>query len=292
MIHVIGDIIIDEYWYGSSTRLSPEAPIPVVDLKKKRFSLGGAGNVYMNIKSATEDVMLYGYNDSVHSYILQKIKPQGKIYETNIMPHKTRVVANGQVISRIDHEQYIKDTVAEDDFNINNPYEVVVLSDYNKGTVKDPQNIISKSKRCIVDPKVDLSYYENAYILKPNQKEFEEYIDKSNLTPKQMLVEARRVREELNIENFIVTLGAEGVILIGDQIEHYPATARSVSDVTGAGDTFTAALAICCFMNMPVYQGVIVANLMAGEAVETSGTYMLNYNNLVHHIEETRNAAK
>ena len=290
MIHVIGDIIIDEYWYGSSTRLSPEAPIPVVDLQRKRFSLGGAGNVYMNVKSATEDVFLYGYSDDLHDYILHKIRPMGKIRETEVMPHKTRVVANGQVISRIDHEQRIEETVIEDEFEIDNPYEVVILSDYNKGTVKDPQNIISKSKRCIVDPKVDLSYYKDAYILKPNQKEFEEYINKKNLTPKQLLVEARRVREELNIENFIVTLGAEGVILVGDQIEHYPATARSVSDVTGAGDTFTAALAICCFMNMPVYQGVIVANLMAGEAVQTSGTYMLNYNKLVYQIEETRNA--
>ena len=288
MIHVIGVIIIDEYLLGSSTRLSPEAPIPVVDLKRKRYSLGGAGNVFMNVKSATEDVSLYGYIDDAHSYILKKIKPKGKISECDLMPLKTRIVANDHMLVRVDTEEYIEETIIEDSFSIKNEYDIVVLSDYNKGTVKNPQSIITKSKRCIVDPKVSLDYYKNAYVLKPNKKEFEDYIGESNLSPKHLLVHARRVRDELNVDNFIVTLGSEGVLLVGDQIEHYPATSTEVSDVTGAGDTFTATLAICLWMNLPVYLAVRISNTMAGEAVKRHGTYLIDYNKLAEEIENEK----
>jgi|TARA_B110000977_G_C11061665_1_gene486225 D-beta-D-heptose 7-phosphate kinase/D-beta-D-heptose 1-phosphate adenosyltransferase len=286
MIHVIGDIIIDEYWYGSSTRLSPEAPIPIVNLKSKKISLGGAGNTYMNIKSATNDVSLYGYTSDIHNYILDKINPHGNIVNTNIIPHKVRVMCDNFITSRIDHEVFIEDIEVESDFQINNPYDVVVLSDYNKGTIKYPQNIIEKSKRCIVDPKKPLNQYKGAYILKPNRKEFEEWIRRDNLDPKNLLTEARRVRDDLDIEHFMVTLGSEGVLYVGDTIEHYPATEEKVFDVTGAGDTFTATLAICCSMDYPIYKGVMVANIMSGEAVKTIGTYMIDTNKLAKVMEE------
>ena len=287
MIHVIGDIIIDEYWYGSSTRLSPEAPIPIVDLKSKKLSLGGAGNTYMNIKTVTNDVSLYGYCDDIHYYIFKKLSPHGHVANTNIMPHKIRILSDGHVMSRVDSERYIEDTIVENDFKIYNEYDVVVLSDYNKGTIKYAQNIISKSKRVIVDRKKCLSQYKGAYILKPNKKEFESYINETDLSAKDLLVHARQVRDNLDIQHFMVTLGSEGVLYVGDTIEHYPAVETNVYDVTGAGDTFTAALAICCDMNYPIYKSVIVANIMAGEAVKTIGTYMIDMNKLAKVMEET-----
>ena len=230
----------------------------------------------------------YGYSDDAHDYILHKIRPKGKISRCNVMPLKTRVVTNDHMVVRIDREEYIEETEIEDSFSINNQYEIVVLSDYDKGTIKNPQSVISQSKRVIVDPKVPLSFYKNAYVLKPNKKEFEDYIGEYNLSPKHLLVHARRVRDELNIENFIVTLGAEGVLLVGDQIEHYPAISSEVADVTGAGDTFTATLAICLWMNMSMYQAVRISNTMAGEAVKTHGTYLINYNKLVEEIENEK----
>ena len=146
MIHVIGDIIIDEYWYGTSTRLSPEAPIPIVNLKKKKISLGGAGNTYMNIRAATNNVSLYGYYDDIHYYILKQINAHGYIVKTKIMPHKVRVLSDNFMLSRVDAEEFIENTEIEDNFQILNDMDVVVLSDYNKGTVKYARNIIEKSR--------------------------------------------------------------------------------------------------------------------------------------------------
>lgn len=289
MIHVIGDIIIDEYWYGTSTRLSPEGPIPIVNLKNKKISLGGAGNTYMNIRAATNSVSLYGYCDDVHYYILKKIAEHGNIAKTKIMPQKVRVLSDNFMLSRVDFEEYIESQEVEDNFRIFNNMDVVVLSDYNKGTIKNPQQIISSSKRVIVDPKKRLDLYKGAYILKPNRKEFEEYIGENNLTAKQLLVHARRVRDELDIEHFMVTLGSDGVLYVGDVIEHYPAVETEVFDVTGAGDTFTATLAICCDMNIEIFKSVIVANIMSGEAVKHIGTYSINPNKLAEAINEVTN---
>jgi D-beta-D-heptose 7-phosphate kinase/D-beta-D-heptose 1-phosphate adenosyltransferase len=287
MIHVVGDIIIDEYWLGEVKRLSPEAPVPIVDLKTKKFSLGGAGNVYMNILSATKDVNLHGYKDQIHNYIFEEIKPQGRLLFTDHMPHKIRVMSDQWLMSRIDSEIPIENNEIEDEFEIENEYDVVVLSDYNKGTVKDPQKIISKAKKVIVDPKKNLELYKGAWCLKPNKIEFEDYIGEE-LNAKKILVHARRVRDELDVEHFLVTLGSEGVIYVGDTIEHYPATTQKVFDVTGAGDTFTATLAICASLDMPMYKSIIVSNAMAGHAVKTNGTYSLNYNVLDEEMKKVR----
>tara|TARA_S200000501_G_C20793014_1_gene730410 strand:+ start:463 stop:1395 length:933 start_codon:yes stop_codon:yes gene_type:complete len=284
LIHVIGDLIIDEYWTGNVNRLSPEAPVPIVNLINKRSSLGGAGNVFTNIRAATNDVLLHGYKDHIHNYIFETLKVEGKLEYTEVMPHKTRIMSNQYLMSRIDHEKPIKETIVEDQFEIDNPYDLVVLSDYNKGTIKNPQTIIQKAKRCIVDPKKPLEEYRGAWVLKPNKKEFEEWTGKE-LNPKQVLVEARRARDELNVEHFLVTLGPEGVVYVGDYIEHYPAIETEVYDVTGAGDTFTAALALCCFMNMHMYQSIIVANTMAGQAVKHQGTTCLDNDELDKEIK-------
>ena len=187
MIHVIGDIIIDEYLFGSCKRLSPEAPVPIVDLENRKFSLGGAGNTYMNIRAATKEVMLHGYKSSIHNYIFEEMKAEGNILETSVIPHKTRIMVDNYIMARIDEEKYIENTEVEETLSsfVENEYDIVVLSDYNKGTVKQPQLVIETSKRCIVDPKVNLNKYKGAWVLKPNKSEFEEWAGRS-LTAKEM----------------------------------------------------------------------------------------------------------
>tara|TARA_R110002167_G_C12678592_1_gene651301 strand:+ start:1357 stop:2277 length:921 start_codon:yes stop_codon:yes gene_type:complete len=285
MIHVIGDLIIDEYWYGDTSRISPEAPVPIVELNSKKISLGGAGNVYMNIRGMTNQVTLDAYYSKDFQYIFDDIVVTGNLLSIESMPHKLRIFSGSHYVSRIDAEKRIENNDVQDKFFVPNQYDVVVLSDYNKGTVKDPQKIIKKSKRTIVDPKVSLDRYRGAFILKPNLKEFEDYVGKT-LTPKQLMSEAQRVRNELDIHHFIVTLGADGVLYVGDTIEHYAATAQEVFDVTGAGDTFTAALAFGIYNNLPVQDAVIIANKMSGLAVATSGTYAIQQNHFNEAMDE------
>ena len=199
MINVIGDIIIDEYWYGETTRVSPEAPVPIVDLSRKKISLGAAGNVYMNIRMLSDKVALHGYYDRAHGYIFDQLEATGNLMVTEQMPHKIRVFSGSHYMSRVDVEKTIEEDDVQDKFFVPNQFDVVVLSDYNKGTVKDPQAIIKKSKRTIVDPKVSLDKYKGAFILKPNLKEFEDYIGRKT-SPKSLMSEAQRLRHVLDID--------------------------------------------------------------------------------------------
>jgi D-beta-D-heptose 7-phosphate kinase/D-beta-D-heptose 1-phosphate adenosyltransferase len=285
MINVIGDIIIDEYWHGDTNRVSPEAPVPIVDLKNKSISLGGAGNVYMNLRGLTNQVALHGYYSKDFAYIFDKVEATGNLLLTEQMPHKLRVFSGSHYMSRIDAEKRIEDNDVQDKFFVPNKFEIVILSDYDKGTVKDPQSIIKKSKRTIVDPKISLDNYKGAFILKPNRKEFEDYIGHTT-TPKSLMTEAQRLRHELEIEHFIVTLGPEGVLYVGDSVEHYEATAQEVFDVTGAGDTFTAALAYGIYRSCDVQDAVIIANKMAGLAVSKPGTYVISPTDFNEAMEE------
>lgn len=285
MINVIGDIIIDEYWYGDTNRISPEAPVPIVNLNKKRISLGGAANVYMNIRAMTKKVALHGYIDKNHEYIFNELQAFGNLLFTEHMPHKLRIFSGSHYMSRVDTEKTIEQNDVQDKFFVPNRFDVVVLSDYNKGTVKDPQVIIKKSKRTIVDPKISLDKYKGSFILKPNLKEFEDYIGRKT-TAKSLMSEAQRIRHELEVDHFIVTLGPEGVLYVGDSIEHYEATAQEVFDVTGAGDTFTAALAFGIYNNLEVQDAVILANKMAGLAVSKPGTYVINPTDFNEAMEE------
>lgn len=276
MIRIIGDVLIDEYWYGKTHRISPEAPIPIVNLDKKFIRLGGAGNVYQNVRPMFPRCQIWGYVDKAHGYVFEDETQSNGIWaETIKMPHKLRIFSDDHMMARVDDEIYIPENKLEKKFHCDREKDIVILSDYNKGTVKNPQDIISKCNRVIVDPKVSLEAYKNAFILKPNKKEFDNYVGKKT-TPKELLSEARLVRDSLNIEHLVITLGSEGVLYVGDDIQHYPATAQEVYDVTGAGDTFTAVLAISVALQLEIPNAVRIANVMSGHAVSSKGTYILD----------------
>ena len=158
---VLGDIIIDKYIYGTSTRISPEAPVPVITYKREVETLGGAGLVYENLKSLGVDVKLIDFFDKASV--------------------KTRVICDGHYVTRID-DDYIADGntfltyILSQDFD---EYDYVILSDYNKGTLDESVEIIKHLNtygcKVIVDPKEHASHYEGAWLVKPNEKEFQEY---------------------------------------------------------------------------------------------------------------------
>ena len=278
MINVIGDIIIDEYWHGKTTRLSPEAPVPIVELGSRDVSLGGAANVYTNIKSLTSKVTLFGL---VQKEYFEHFSDKSNLIETIKMPVKIRVLSEGHYVTRIDDEEYM------DNKELNNhlfTYEfkekdIFFISDYNKGSIRKPQALIDylnlKKQRIIVDPKVSLDNYKNVWILKPNRKEFEDYAGKSNCI-KGIKHKAIKIRKDLNVENLIITLAGDGVLWISEEGSvHIPTKAKSVFDVTGAGDTFGAIMAYALDHDYYIDEALVMANQGAAKAISKQGTYVI-----------------
>ena len=280
MIRIVGDLILDEYWYGSTTRISPEAPVPIVNLDRKETRLGGVGNVYNNIRAINPfDLDFACYVDQKAFELLPMFEDNPpRCFEADKIPLKIRILSEGHYMSRVDDEDWIKETQLEEEVwdSVNVMKEdIVVLSDYNKGSIKNPLEFISKTKaKVIVDPKLSLDNYKGAYVCTPNKKEFESYIGPW-ATPKELINKAALTRDHLELNYLIVTLGSEGVLLIGDTIEHYDATQQEVYDVTGAGDTFVAGLALSVDKGLTISQATIIANRLAGISVGHNGTYII-----------------
>ena len=246
---VIGDIIIDKYIYGTSTRLSPEAPVPVVTQERTEESLGGAGLVYENLKSLGVDVSLYEPDQPASI--------------------KTRVMCDGHYVTRIDNDYYADGyEVLEElqDFPFDK-YDYVILSDYNKGVLDFAEQIIQLANeagcRVIVDPKRHASCYEGAWLVKPNNKEFKElgFADWNS--------------------NFIVTNAGDNVIGNIDNIMYNVSVERvEVSDVTGAGDCFLAAFVYALTKNYDYKKCLELAVRGSTESVKHVGTYVLTEKDL------------
>ena len=181
MIYVTGDIIIDEYLYGNTTRISPEAPVPIVDLISREKRWGGCGNVWKNIAAILPLTKLACYWDDVNKDLFYNDQTNFWLPKIDKIPLKTRIMSNGRYMSRIDDEEFITDTVLQDtifnQWNDIQKTDTVVLSDYNKGSIKNPEKFIADCKgRVLLDPKFKLDRYKCSYLIKPNLKEFEEYL--------------------------------------------------------------------------------------------------------------------
>ena len=245
---VIGDIIIDKYIYGTSTRLSPEAPVPVVTQERVVETVGGAGLVYENLKSLGVDVSLYEPN-----------QPSSV---------KTRVMCDGHYVTRIDND-HIADgaEVLDDILKINfSKYEYVILSDYNKGVLDESIKIIKHINnffcKVIVDPKSHAENYEGAWLVKPNEKEFQEYF--------------------LNWQgNIVTTRAGESVIAkIDNEVYEVDVDTVEVSDVTGAGDCFLAAFVYALTKDYDYKKAIELAVKGSRKSVQHTGTYTLAVSDL------------
>lgn len=292
MIYVTGDIIIDEYLYGNTTRISPEAPVPIVDLTSREKRWGGCGNVWKNIATILPLTRLACYWDEVNKELFYNDQSNFWLPKIDKIPLKTRIMSNGRYMSRIDDEEFITDTVLQD--TVLNKWDdmrrtdIVVLSDYNKGSIKNPEKFIADCKgRVLVDPKLKLDRYKGAYLIKPNLKEFEEYVGKIN-SPKELMTKAQLTRDHLELTYLVITLSEDGVLLVGDTIEHYPSFVKEVSDVTGAGDVFMAGLALGLEYNKPISESTRLANTLAGISVSRTGTYTITKTDFNSTLEELK----
>ncbi len=284
---VVGDVMLDRYFQGDSQRISPEAPVPVVKISKIEDKAGGAANVARNIAHLDAKVGLLGLiGDDAEGDSLCTILQQDGIYSALLKQQqlptiaKMRVISRHQQVVRLDVEQSFSQAHSEalaDQVEALLPdYEFVLVSDYNKGSLAAVGRIIQSAKAAgkyvLVDPKqADLSVYRGADILTPNLSEFRlAGGDASN--DEAMLSSARAMLSRCGIAAMLLTRSEQGMTLItATEHHHFPAQVLEVSDVTGAGDTVIATLAVMLGAGMALPQAVEMANLAAGIVVGKLG---------------------
>lgn len=302
---VIGDVMLDRYWFGKVTRISPEAPVPIVNLDKETFIIGGAANVAANIKGLGAFPFLLGIigDDEAGNIFNQKLE-DCSISSENIIKVanrpttlKTRVIANHQQIARIDNETKNKLSVEDESIvwekivEIILQVDIVIISDYGKGLVNQSltQKVIKKSnqlnKKILIDPKgTDYDKYQNATLLTPNKKEAFESSGVCEVNEA-----GRKLLDKLNLKSLLITQGEDGMSIFesDNKIIQLEAVARHVYDVTGAGDTVIATLAVALAAGGNLYDSAFIANVAAGYVVEEIGTTAISFNKLKSHFEIT-----
>ena len=287
-ILVVGDVMLDRYWFGDVSRISPEAPVPVVRIQKREERLGGAANVARNAAALGAHCGLLGvvgadeagaqvaqllHESRIHSY-LQRDEAISTII-------KLRVIGRQQQLLRIDFEDAPTEVVLRDkltQFNALLPdYDVIILSDYNKGSLVNVAHMIAAGraagKLVMVDPKGDdFSAYAGASVLTPNKAELKHIVG-SWSSEEQLTSKAQRLREELRVDALLLTRSEEGMSLYtATQVLHMHADAREVYDVSGAGDTVIATMAAMLGAGMPMADAIMTANRAGGIVVGKLGT--------------------
>jgi rfaE bifunctional protein kinase chain/domain len=289
---VVGDVMLDVYLRGVASRISPEAPVPVVRVEEEWRALGGAANVAANVAALGARCELVGCigsdragEDLVAELVGQGIGADGMVRaEGRPTTVKTRIMARHQQVARFDHETEselppdVGDSVMEAVRSLFDSVDALVLEDYNKGLLTRPviRGLVAAAVEAgcpvIVDPKLRHFFdYQGATVFKPNQAELAAALR----TP----VEADNaawledVRRQLGCEHLLVTLGEDGMVLLTATGEHLrvPTVARSVYDVSGAGDTVTAVLAVAMAAGASMTEAAILANHAAGVEVGKAG---------------------
>lgn len=285
---IVGDVMLDRYWFGEVSRISPEAPVPVVRIERREERLGGAANVARNVLALGTGAALLGVvgYDEAGDRIQELLSTLGAESFLNRDPAlstvvKLRVIGRQQQLLRIDFESLPTDSVLRDkltQFNALLPsYDVIVLSDYAKGSLVNVAEMISAARKfgkCIlVDPKgEDFSRYRGATILTPNKAEFRQ-VAGSWKNEEELAVKAQQVRTTLELEALLLTRSEEGMTLYTeDGVQHFSAEAREVYDVSGAGDTVIATLAVMLGGGFPLPEAVAMANRAGGIVVGKLGT--------------------
>jgi D-beta-D-heptose 7-phosphate kinase/D-beta-D-heptose 1-phosphate adenosyltransferase len=292
-ILVVGDLMIDHYLWGSCERISPEAPVQVVDIAKETTVLGGAGNVINNLNALGANVSVSSVmgNDEIGSELLEMLHTIN-VDTTNIITQnerktskKSRIIAVSQQILRYDKESKsdISDTSVEKILSTLkqsiSSYDIVILSDYGKGVLTDAlcEGIISLANsanvKVLVDPKgSDFSKYRGAYLLTPNKKEAVlatgiDINDKDSL--EQALL---KLKSECDLGVSLITLSEDGIATYDKKVEIFPTVAKEVFDVTGAGDTVIASIAFALSAGKTIQESAAFANLAAGVVVGKIGS--------------------
>ncbi len=286
-IAVVGDVMLDKYLWGSVGRISPEAPVPIVEVEKETERLGGAANVANNVKSLGGWPLLVGVvGDDSNGALLTKLLAEQECPISGIVKDasrptttKTRVIAHSQHVVRIDNEQKRDISTAVQDQILSvlrsaiDTLDGIILEDYNKGVIGASlihqiiQMAREHEKIVTVDPKFQNFFeYEKATVFKPNRKEVEEALG-VKLTSEESVRDAiGLLKKKLNAENVLITLGEQGMSLLDNRgsLLHLPTRARHVADVSGAGDTVIATLTMALASGASIHESASLANFAGG----------------------------
>ena len=285
---VVGDVMLDRYWFGEVSRISPEAPVPVVKVERQEERLGGAANVARNAASlGAVSALLSVVGDDEAGRTLGRLLEDGQIDASLHVDRdldtivKLRVIGRQQQLLRIDFEtppshEILQAKLADFESRVVQA-DVVILSDYGKGGLTHISEMIriarSYDKPVLVDPKGDeWGKYAGATVITPNRSELREVVGKWS-SEDELIAKAQKLRGELGLDALLVTRSEEGMTLFADDgIHHQPAQAREVFDVSGAGDTVIATLAVVLAAGADWAEAIRIANVAAGIVVGKLGT--------------------
>ena len=286
---VIGDVMLDRYWHGTTSRISPEAPVPVVKVEHCEDRPGGAGNVALNIAALGAGVSLLGAtgDDEAADALMTSLQAASvhcDFHRSSQHPTitKLRVISRHQQLIRMDFEEpFVQQDIASLEQKLTRQLPhigAIILSDYAKGVLSNPQGIIDAAKKAgvsvLVDPKgSDFTRYRGATLLTPNLSEFEAVVGVCE-NEQQLVSKGIDLIAELELDALLVTRGEHGMTLLreGESELHFPARAREVFDVTGAGDTVISVLAASLAAGEKMPQAVALANIAASIVVGKLGT--------------------
>jgi rfaE bifunctional protein kinase chain/domain len=305
---VIGDVMLDRYLWGDVSRISPEAPVPIVNVKKTSAVPGGAANVAANINGLGAKSLLVGIcgddkNADEFENLLDESRIAKKIFrlENRQTTVKTRLVAHNQHVVRIDREtnDSIDEIQARKIFESISDFieeaDIVIISDYAKGFLTD--NLLSslimtcqkKSKIVLVDPKgKSFARYEGATVLTPNKKESAEAGGFDENEPDLICKTGAKIFEQTKVEALLITQGEKGMTLLQKSGENFylEALTRKVFDVTGAGDTVIAVFAVAVGAGASFFEAAKLANTAAGLVVREVGTTAISLEKLKEHFNK------
>ncbi len=301
---VVGDVMLDRYWFGAVSRISPEAPVPVVQIRRCEDRLGGAANVARNIASVGARVTLVGVvgDDEAGACLRRLIQRAGindalqlRSAEQTIV--KLRVLGAQQQLLRVDFDgdrPMAGAALASDELHhLVRGHHLMVLSDYAKGSIDNPQSLIRIARRyrrpVLVDPKGDdFSAYAHATMLTPNSEELVRIVGRWR-NEEDLAARAQQLRKALSLRGLLLTRSAEGMTLFDDAgAHHFSTEAREVFDVCGAGDTVVAVLASLLAAGVNCENAVALANRAAGIAVGKLGTSVVSYDELFRDLKPTQ----
>jgi D-beta-D-heptose 7-phosphate kinase/D-beta-D-heptose 1-phosphate adenosyltransferase len=308
-IVVLGDLMLDEFIWGEVRRISPEAPVPVVEVRRETWNLGGAGNVVSNLIDLGAAAIPIGVaGDDEAAALLRRRFAERDADTAGIIAdpsrpttRKTRIVAHSQQMVRADRENRapiasdVEDRIISAFTDALSNADAVIVSDYDKGLLTPRllgaaiESARSQNRIVCLDPKIrNFRHYHRVDVITPNQSEAERAADVEITDDRSLLAAARRIRELLDCRNVLITRGEHGMSLLSesDEMTNIPTVAREVYDVTGAGDTVIAALTLSLAAGAGLNEAAIIANHAAGVVVGKVGTATVSQIELLEALQD------